>query len=92
MKLRREDQVMSSKQEYYKLLFENSLMNYLDLIEQLSYTQKLNLVKNILKNHSSRSLNLALQDLKGRYIDLGRIQIPMLKNLLIGLVKKYNGK
>lgn len=75
------------RQEYYKYLFDNYLSNYLDEIEDLSYSKKLKILKELKEKFSAESINRALVKYKMNYIDLKRVEIPKLKNILKGMCK-----
>jgi hypothetical protein len=75
------------RQKYYKYLFENSIVNYLDSIEELSYSKKLQILKELTNKFSIESINKALIKYKQNYIEIGRVEIPKLKNILKGLCK-----
>lgn len=75
------------RNEYYKFLFEQNVLNYLDEIEDLSYSRKLKILEKLKKFFSSEDINRGLIKYKNNYIDLKRAEIPKLENTLKGLCK-----
>lgn len=73
---------------YYKFLFENHLLNYLDNIQELSYSKKLKILKSLMKTFSSEEVNKGLVKYYSNYILLNRVEILKLEGILKGLCKK----
>lgn len=73
---------------YYDYLNQYNLLNYLDCIPEFSYSKKLEILKELKKEFSSKQINKALLIYKNKYIDINRIEILKLKGILKGLCKK----
>jgi len=78
------------RDNYYKLLSENRLIDIFEDLEDFSYTQKYTLIKNLLEKYSNHVVNLALYEYKNTHIDLQRVQIKMMSREFEGIAKKYS--
>ena len=89
---------MTSREQYFDLLKKHRLLDTLSLLDQLSYSEKLRIIENILfddkgqKQFSSTEINLALQNYELNYIRVHRVNIRALKNTLYGLCKMFREK
>ena len=76
------------KLEYYKYLFHYGLPEIFSPIQELSYSQKLELVKYV-NDLNPIIANKVLYDYQEKYIYKNRIQIPKIKKVLKEMVNKY---
>ena len=77
------------RDNYYKFLNKTGIINYLDNIEELSYSKKFIILENLYKEFNVEQINKALVMYKKRYIDIGRVNLLSLKNILKGMCNLF---
>jgi len=75
------------RDQYFSIIKEKDLPNVLGCILELSYSNKLKILKELLDRFNLQDLKIALNLYKQNYIDLNRTQILYLKNVIISLCK-----
>ena len=73
------------RDNYYKFLNKTGIINYLDNITELSYSKKFIILENLYKEFNVEQINKALVMYKKRYIDIGRVNLLSLRNILKGM-------
>jgi len=73
------------REDYYKLILRYSLSDTLSLIEELSFSKKYELIKDLLKVFPPDVINRSLYIYHEQYIKINRINLKYLKNLLKNL-------
>lgn len=76
------------RSEYYQFLKKYNIADILSEIEDISYTFKLNILKELIQSFSPEKINMALNNYKIDYINIERIDLFKLKNVLIFYCKK----
>lgn len=77
------------REQYYNFIKENKISDILSEIPDISYTVKMNILKEFLKLFSAETINRALNRYKIDYIDNNRVILFRLKNLLHFYCKYY---
>ena len=77
------------KEKYYELLKQYGIADTLILLSELSYTRKFNLIEFLIKSYTPITINKALNDYQIKYININRVELRMMKGILIGFCKKY---
>ena len=77
------------KEKYYELLKLYGIADTLILLSELSYTRKFNLIEFLIKSYTPITINKALNDYQIKYININRVELRMMKGILIGFCKKY---
>ena len=80
------------RDNYYKFLNKTGIINFLDNIEELSYSKKLKILEELNKEFKAEEINKALVMYKKRYIDIGRVNLMSMKNILKGMCKIFKGE
>lgn len=91
---------MSAREEYYNFIKSKKLVDVLDKIYELSYSKKLNILKQVMYDkdnnqiYSSSELNLVLTYYYNNYISIHRVNTNIISNVLKGYCKivKQKGK
>ena len=77
---------------YYMMLKEFSLNDTLSNIPELPFTKKIKMLRILLENNKPESINMALIDYQINYINLKRVDLKIIMNVLKGLCNKYKKK
>lgn len=75
------------RKEYFDLLIKNNLPNTLGEIQELAYSKKIKIIEELLNKFELRKVKIALNMYKQNYIDIGRVDLMLIKNILKGLCK-----
>ncbi len=78
------------KTGYYRLIQDRGINDVLYLIPEIPYSKKINILKELIKNFPVDVINRSLDTYKTEYIDLNRVLIYKLKNVLIYYCRRYN--
>ena len=88
---------ISSKQRYYELI-QNPNYKFDDVLKdipELSYSKKLEIMEGLLEEHTIIDVKKALVIYKKSYIDIGKVDLTMIKGVLSGLcviARIYEGR
>ena len=76
-----------SKQRYYEIIqHRNHMFNdVLKEIPELSYSKKLEIIEYLIKLHTVKQIKKGLDMYKKSYIDIGKVDLRMIKTVLSGL-------
>ena len=75
------------RNKYIQFIIDNSIADILSEIYELSYSQKLIILENLLEKYPVEEINIALYIYKKNYIDLNRVRILLIKNTLITIMR-----
>ena len=73
---------------YYTYIKENKLNDILSNIYELSYTQKLKILKELKKDFNTKILCQALNEFDIKYIKKNRVQLKIIYNTLKGICQR----
>ena len=76
------------RNDYNAILYYEKLPNVLGLVEELPYSRKLKIIEKLLRRYKKENIIVALEEYKNRYIDIDRVNIFTIENILIGLCEK----
>ena len=76
------------RNDYNALLHYEKLPNVLGLVEELPYSRKLKIIEKLLRKYKKENIIVALEEYKNRYINIDRVNIFTIENILIGLCEK----
>ena len=76
------------RNDYNAILYYKKLPNVLGLVEELPYSRKLKIIEKLLRRYKKENIIVALEEYKNRYIDIDRVNIFTIENILIGLCEK----
>lgn len=77
------------REEYYKIIKENNIEDKLSWVDDLTYSKRCEILKQLLERYKVEIINYALRQYEQRYIRLHRIIPYMTKNVLINLCNEY---
>jgi len=77
------------KEDYLNYIKQEKLINVLDDLNFISFSKKLEILKNLKKDFSSDVINNSLRDFFNFYIVYDRDQAYNIEKVLKGLCKKY---
>jgi len=77
---------------YYILLQKYHIQDTLGRISTLSYSRKTAILVNLLSDYIPSIINMALNDYEVRYINIHRVDLKIIQNVLKGLCKKYKSQ
>lgn len=80
------------KEAYYQTLQKNKLADILFEVKIIPYSSKNRILKELLNDYSPEQINMALNEYKINYIDLNRVEIFKLKNILKYYCKNFEEK
>ena len=81
------------REKYYDLINQYNIFDTLAEIDELSYSAKIKLIQTLIdKQFSINAIKMALYEYKINYIDVQRINLITMTNIIEGLVKKYAQK
>ena len=83
---------MDIRHQYFSIIKEKNLPNVLGIIPEISYSKKLKILTDLLGRFDEYDVKIALNLYKQNYIDLHRVQILYLKNVLVSLCNDYKTK
>jgi hypothetical protein len=76
------------RSKYIQFILDNKLSDILSEVYELSYSQKLLILEELLKKYSEHTINIALYVYKKEYIDLNRVKILLIKNTLKNICER----
>lgn len=76
------------KDEYYQLIKEKGINDIFSYIEELPYSKKIQIIKELLNKYKSDTLNMALNDYYINYILIRRVDLSSIVGILKGLCKR----
>lgn len=78
----------SSKDKYFQLLYKNKLPDIFHVIPELSYTQKLKIVQNLLQKYPPLIVEHALCEYDMYYIQNDRVNLEIIFSVLKGICER----
>ena len=73
------------RNDYNAILYYEKLPNVLGLVEELPYSRKLKIIEKLLRRYKKENIIVALEEYKNRYINIDRVNIFTIENILIGI-------
>lgn len=80
---------MTPKVKYCNLIKKNSINNILLFITEISYSKKYNIINKLLNQYDFNTINKALNVYKLDYIDLNRIELIRIYQILKYYCERY---
>ena len=77
------------KKAYYSYLNQHSISDILYNISEMSYSEKIKIIKKLLHLYTPSIINLALEDYKTNYIQNNRVNLITIFFILKGICKKF---
>ena len=81
--------MISTKQSnriiYMQLLKMHKLPNVLGIIDEMPFSRKLKILKKLLLKFSNKEITIGLNEYKRNYIDVDRVNIFTIENILVGI-------
>ena len=79
---------MSIRDKYINLIKENQINNIFEELTDLSYSKKIQILKNLLDKFNVDTINAALLNYFYNYIDIKRVNYVIIESVLKGICKR----
>ena len=73
------------REKYLAFLLQHGIQDTLHAIEEMSYTKKMNLLKELLVDYEPEIINRALNIYETNYIKINRVSLYAIKGFMTGL-------
>ena len=77
-----------ARNDYNALILYESIPNVLGLIDEIPYSKKLKIIEKLVKRYNRKKIIIALNEYRERYINLNRINIFTIENILISMCEE----
>lgn len=78
------------RDQYIQFILDNKISDILSGIIELSFSQKMFILQELLERYSVNAINIALYIYKKDYIDLKRVKLMLIRNTLKNLCERQH--